>query len=63
MFPKLEVEKIAILDMKIINMDRNTGNILVRRKEAMTLIPIDHGLSIPDKFEVCEYDICWMEWP
>lgn len=64
MFPAIEVEKIAILDLKIANMDRNTGNILVRREEGKTqLIPIDHGLSIPDVFEIAEYDVCWMSWP
>ena len=64
MFPAIEVERIAILDLKILNMDRNEGNILVRRQEGYTqLIPIDHGLSIPDQFDVAEYDICWMNWP
>lgn len=64
MFPAIEVERIAILDLKILNMDRNTGNILVRRDCGETqLIPIDHGLSIPDQFDVAEYDIAWMSWP
>lgn len=27
------------------------------------MIPIDHGLSIPDSFDVAEYDMCWMDWP
>ena len=31
-------------------------------KRVKTLIPIDHGLSIPDNLEVCSYDIVWLGW-
>ena len=51
------------------NLDRNECNILVKRvfdretnKEYKTLIPIDHGLCIPDNLEVCSYDLCWLSW-
>lgn len=27
------------------------------------LIPIDHGLCLPDCFEICNYEIVWMDWP
>ena len=27
------------------------------------LIPIDHGLCFPDCFEICNYEIVWMDWP
>lgn len=27
------------------------------------LLPIDHGLSFPDCFETCNYEIVWMDWP
>ena len=57
-----EVHKIGILDIRILNCDRNEANILVRKlailgKEKMKgkllkLIPIDHGLSFPDNFEI-----------
>lgn len=53
-----EVHKIGILDIRIINMDRNDANILVRKTQNSTgkkmcrLIPIDHGLSFPDNFEI-----------
>lgn len=60
MFDKFEIQKIAILDMRILNMDRNEGNILVDNQKK--LIPIDHGLSIPDCFDISEYDLCWMNW-
>lgn len=63
-FPDEEVRKIAILDLRILNCDRNEGNILVKKeKKTLELIPIDHGLSFPDCFEASIYDIVWMEWP
>jgi hypothetical protein len=62
-FSTKQVERIAVLDIKILNMDRNTGNILTYRKEGeLRLIPIDHGLCIPDMFNIAEFDICWMSW-
>lgn len=60
MISKEEVQKIAILDMRILNMDRNEANILV--KDNFHLVPIDHGLSIPDILDISEYDLCWMSW-
>lgn len=63
-FSTLEIQKICVLDLKILNMDRNESNILVLRKgESYSLVPIDHGLSIPDNFQISEYDLCWMNWP
>lgn len=61
-FSRQEVQKIAVLDMRILNLDRNEANILVI-KNSRELIPIDHGLSIPDCFEVSLFDVCWMSWP
>ena len=64
-----EVHKIAILDLRIFNCDRNEANILVIKKlssdkkgmkKTTELIPIDHGLSFPDNFETYEYQIVWM---
>lgn len=64
LFPDEEVRKIAILDLRILNCDRNEGNILVRKeKGGLHLIPIDHGLCFPDCFQACTYDLVWMEWP
>lgn len=66
-----EVHKIGILDLRIMNLDRNDGNLLVKKHAAKEnkkskyeyqLIPIDHSLSIPDNLEVYSYDICWMDW-
>lgn len=64
-----EVHRIAILDLRILNCDRNDENMLVRfradpdKKKKNELIPIDHGLSLPDRFEISKYDIVWMDWP
>ena len=56
-----EVHKLAILDLRICNLDRNSENILVQKLEnGYKLIPIDHGLSIPDSLEVCSYEIAWL---
>lgn len=69
LFHKDEVHKIAILDLRILNLDRNEGNILVKiktnkrtGKRVKTLIPIDHGLSIPDNLNICSYDLVWLSW-
>lgn len=73
-----DVHKIGILDIRIINMDRNDGNILVQKekervrdretgevveKKVYRLRPIDHGLSLPDRLEIIEDDLVWMCWP
>lgn len=59
MFAADEVHKIAVLDLRIFNLDRNEGNILVQKvadpapgEPAHRLIPIDHGLTIPDSLAV-----------
>jgi hypothetical protein len=63
-FSTFEVQKICVLDVRILNMDRNEGNILVvKNQEGLKLVPIDHGLSISDNFDISEYDLCWMAWP
>ena len=53
----------------MLNLDRNDCNILVKNqfiedgektKVKRTLVPIDHGLSIPDTLAVCSYDLYWL---
>jgi len=48
--------------MRVCNLDRNACNILVS-EDHKTLIPIDHGLTIPDSLEVCTYDLAWLSFP
>ena len=59
-----EVQAIAALDIRILNCDRNEGNILVKEldKDKLTIIPIDHALSIPDSLSICDYELCWSLW-
>lgn len=69
-----EVHKIAILDIRLLQIDRNAANILVRIKRVEKkpkskkkskfyhLIPIDHSMCIPDHLEVNSWDLCWADW-
>ncbi|ETV82108.1 hypothetical protein, variant 1 [Aphanomyces astaci] len=69
LFTPHQVHKIVLLDMRLVNTDRNDGNLLVRRrrlpdgKAEHELIPIDHGYSIPDTIEIAWCDWCWYNWP
>ncbi|KAG6437777.1 hypothetical protein SASPL_102705 [Salvia splendens] len=62
-FPVEEVQKIAVLDMRMANADRHAGNILVSKGEdgQTVLIPIDHGYCLPYSFQDCTFD--WLYWP
>ncbi|KAK9758078.1 hypothetical protein RND81_01G205100 [Saponaria officinalis] len=62
-FPVDEVHKISVLDMRLANADRHSGNILFRKDETgrIVLIPIDHGYCLPESFEDCTFD--WLYWP
>ncbi|GAA0142779.1 nucleotide kinase [Lithospermum erythrorhizon] len=62
-FPVEEVHKIAVLDLRLANADRHSGNILVSKDEngKTSLIPMDHGYCLPDRFEDCTFD--WLYWP
>ncbi|CAK4628794.1 unnamed protein product [Aphanomyces euteiches] len=69
LFPPHQVHKIVLLDMRLVNTDRNDANLLVRRRRNANgqteheLIPIDHGYSIPDTIEIAWCDWCWYNWP
>ncbi|XP_074263403.1 phosphatidylinositol 4-kinase gamma 4-like [Silene latifolia] len=63
-FPVEEVHKISVLDMRLANADRHSGNILFSKDGEtgrITLIPIDHGYCLPESFEDCTFD--WLYWP
>ncbi|CAL9148115.1 unnamed protein product [Musa hybrid cultivar] len=61
-FPVGEVQKIAVLDIRLANADRHAGNILVCKdnKGRIMLVPIDHAYCLPDRFEDCTFD--WLYW-
>jgi len=60
-----EIHKIAILDIRIMNADRNSANLLVRRatNNALKLVPIDHGYCLRTCSDVSWMDWCWLDWP
>jgi len=61
-FPVHQVHKIAQLDMRMANTDRNASNILAKRAgDQWTLIPIDHGYCLPSSFQDISFE--WMNWP
>ncbi|CAD8155101.1 unnamed protein product [Paramecium pentaurelia] len=74
LYPSIEARKIAILDIRILNCDRNEENILVRKKKINQttgqtrqaydyfLIPIDHGYTFPDCFKICRDEVVWYHW-
>ncbi|KAI3970767.1 hypothetical protein MKX01_024414 [Papaver californicum] len=66
-FPVTSVHRIGILDIRIFNTDRHGGNLLVRKGDGiggfgqMELIPIDHGLCLPEDPEDPYFE--WIHWP
>jgi hypothetical protein len=60
-----EVHKIAILDIRIMNADRNAANLLCRRRRdnSIELVPIDHGFCLRSVADVSWMDWCWLDWP
>jgi hypothetical protein len=62
-----EVHKIAILDIRLMNADRNVANILCQRipedPDHFRLVPIDHGYSLRSVCDVAWFDWCWLDWP
>ncbi|EXB44906.1 putative phosphatidylinositol 4-kinase type 2-beta [Morus notabilis] len=66
-FPVSAVHRIGILDIRIFNTDRHAGNLLVRKLDGVgrfgqvELIPIDHGLCLPENLEDPYFE--WIHWP
>ncbi|CAN8266573.1 unnamed protein product [Cochlearia groenlandica] len=66
-FPVASVHRIGILDIRIFNTDRHGGNLLVKKLDGvgtfgqMELIPIDHGLCLPETLEDPYFE--WIHWP
>ncbi|KAJ4877952.1 Phosphatidylinositol 4-kinase gamma 7 [Raphanus sativus] len=64
-FPVSSVHRIGILDVRIFNTDRHGGNLLVKkvveRFGEVELIPIDHGLCLPETLEDPYFE--WIHWP
>lgn len=67
-FSVSSVHRIGILDIRLLNIDRHSGNILVCKCEqdkysfgAIELVPIDHGLCLPEWLDDPYFE--WLHWP
>jgi len=63
-FSAKDVHKIGIIDIQMLNMDRHAGNVLIKKNnqaKKLSLIPIDHGFSLPDGLDCPWFE--WMSWP
>lgn len=67
-FSVASVHHIGILDVRILNLDRHAGNILVKKHEhdsytagGAELVPIDHGLCLPEWLDDPYFE--WLHWP
>ena len=65
-----DVHAIGVIDIQMVQTDRNDENILVRHRSAgeagsghWKLVPIDAGLALPDRLSILEEEICWLGWP
>jgi phosphatidylinositol 4-kinase type 2 len=63
--PDEAIHRIAILDIRIMNADRNSANLLCRRRPdgTLTLVPIDHGYCLRSQSDVSWMDWVWLDWP
>ncbi|EPS68639.1 hypothetical protein M569_06126 [Genlisea aurea] len=63
-FSVTSVHHIGILDVRLMNLDRHAGNILVRsfvETTAAELVPIDHGFCLPESLDDPYFE--WLHWP
>jgi hypothetical protein len=65
-FSVSSVHRIGIVDVRLLNLDRHAGNILVQKyyKEdnyVAELVPIDHGLCLPEWLDDPYFE--WLHWP
>eukprot|EP00474_Spongospora_subterranea_P011174 CRZ11632.1 hypothetical protein [Spongospora subterranea] len=59
------VHAIALLDLRLFNLDRHEGNLLVRvgaEPDTYRLVPIDHGFSLPSFRTLSDAMFCWTAW-
>lgn len=68
LFPVSECHKIGILDLHLMNTDRNDGNILARKVKSNNgtsyeLVPIDHSFCVPNFRHIDGTYFAWLTWP
>ncbi|EEF38703.1 inositol or phosphatidylinositol kinase, putative [Ricinus communis] len=68
-FSVASVHRIGIFDIRLLNLDRHAGNILVKKNGqhenyavgTAELVPIDHGLCLPEGLDNPYFE--WLHWP
>lgn len=68
-FSVTAVHRVGIFDIRVLNIDRHAGNLLVKKKQrhgscdggAVELVPIDHGLCLPEWLDDPYFE--WLHWP
>jgi hypothetical protein len=74
-FSVASVHRVGILDVRLLNIDRHAGNILVKdpprglqrahgsssTPARLDLVPIDHGLCLPEQLDDPYFE--WLHWP
>ncbi|KAG2596770.1 phosphatidylinositol 4-kinase gamma 1-like [Panicum virgatum] len=71
-FSVASVHRVGILDVRLLNIDRHAGNILVKNPPSsrgasstppppLDLVPIDHGLCLPEQLDDPYFE--WLHWP
>lgn len=66
-FSVSSVHRIGILDVRVLNLDRHAGNMLVRNFHGSyaagvaELVPIDHGFCLPESLDDPYFE--WLHWP
>ncbi|XP_015693341.1 phosphatidylinositol 4-kinase gamma 8-like [Oryza brachyantha] len=74
-FSVASVHHVGILDVRLLNIDRHAGNILVKKplesesagssngntSTPLDLVPIDHGLCLPEQLDDPYFE--WLHWP
>ncbi|KAK7290743.1 hypothetical protein RIF29_05381 [Crotalaria pallida] len=68
-FSVASVHQIGILDIRLLNLDRHAGNMLVMKHNqksyvaevATDLVPIDHGFCLPEWLDDPYFE--WLHWP
>ena len=68
-FSVAAVHRIGIFDIRLLNIDRHAGNLLVKKKQRhencgvgeVELVPIDHGLCLPEWLDDPYFE--WLHWP
>jgi hypothetical protein len=61
-----DLQYMAVLDIRLCNVDRHLGNILVNyadKSSKWDIAAIDHGYCLPDFSGLCDVHFDWARWP